>query len=89
MSDHPQITLERMMHLRHLKQAEQHIAQGERHIAKQEDLVLKLFRRGYNTATARNLLDNFYALQAEHIRHRDRILKQLVHSAPIWRIELV
>jgi hypothetical protein len=76
MSEYPQIA-DRAMHLRHLAEAEQHVAQGKRHIAEQEDRLAELKRRGYDTTTARELLDNFYALQEQHVQHRDRILKVL------------
>jgi hypothetical protein len=65
------------MHLRHLEQAEQHVALGKRHIAEQEDRIAELAKRGYDTTTARELLDNFHALQVQHIQHHDRILKEL------------
>jgi hypothetical protein len=69
--------MDRAMQFRHLEQAERHIAQGERHIAEQEERVADLARLGADTAEARKLLDNFYASQAQHIQHRDRILKEL------------
>jgi hypothetical protein len=68
------------MRLSHLKQAEQHVAEGERHIAEQEARVAELLKRGHKTATAQQLLHNFYALQAEHIQHRDRLLKELAQD---------
>ena len=67
----------REMNSRHLAEAELHIAQGVRHIAEQEDRIKNLARHNQDTTEARKLLDNFYASQALHIQHRDRILKQL------------
>ncbi|MGX9427994.1 hypothetical protein [Bradyrhizobium sp. LeoA1S1] len=69
--------MDREMHKRLLEQAERHVAQGQRHIAEQEERVAELARLGADTTEARKLLDNFYASQAQHIRHRDRILKEL------------
>jgi ferritin len=69
--------MDRAMELRHLEQAERHIAEGEQHIAEQEDRIADLARMGADTTKARKLLDNFYASQAQHIQHRDRILKEL------------
>jgi ferritin len=69
--------MDRAMELRHLEQAERHIAEGEQHIAEQEDRIADLARMGADTTEARKLLDNFYASQAQHIQHRDRILKEL------------
>ena len=69
--------MNRAMQLRHLEEAERHIFQGERHIAEQEERVADLARLGANTTEARTLLNLFYATQAQHIQHRDRILKEL------------
>ena len=69
--------MDRAMQLRHLEEAERHIAEGDRHIAEQEQRVADLARYGQNTTEARKLLDNVYAVQAQHIQHRDRILKVL------------
>jgi hypothetical protein len=68
---------DRAMQIRHLAQAERHVLQGEKHIAGQEQLIAELARHGHNTAQASELLDSFYAIQALHIQHRDRILKEL------------
>lgn len=65
------------MQLRHLEEAERHIAQGARHIAEQEERIRGMLRRGGNADEAQKLLDNFHASQAQHIQHRDRILKEL------------
>lgn len=65
------------MQLRHLEEAERHIAQGLRHIADQERLVADLERNRYDTAQARRLLENFHATQAQHVAHRDHVLREL------------
>jgi ferritin len=65
------------MQIRHLEQAERHIAQGEGHIAEQENRIAKLARLGADTTEAQKLLNNFFANQIEHVRHHERILKEL------------
>jgi hypothetical protein len=65
------------VHIRYLEQAERHVAQAERHIADQEERVLHLARAGHSVASARKLLDNFYASQALLIQHRDQIRAEL------------
>jgi len=65
------------MQVRHLEQAERHIAQGERHIAEQEERIEELAHRGQNLPEAKKLLESFYASQALHIQHRERIRKEL------------
>ena len=65
------------MELRHLEQAERHIAEGVRLIAEQEERIADLARLGADTTEAKKLLDNFYAIQIQHIQHRDRIVKEL------------
>jgi len=65
------------MQLRHLEEAERHVSQGERHIAEQEERIAVLARLGADMTEARTLLNNFNATLAQHIQHRDRILKEL------------
>ena len=65
------------MQLRHLEEAERHVAQGQRHIAEQGERIEHFARLGANTAEARTLLKLFYATQVQHLRHRDRILREL------------
>lgn len=65
------------MHLRHLAEAERHIASGIEHISKQELCIADLDYRGQDSTLARSLLQTFCFLQAEHIAHRDRILREL------------
>jgi hypothetical protein len=65
------------MQLSHLELATRHVAQGERHIAAQEDRIADLARLGADTTMAQQLLNNFFALQIQHIQHRDRIREEL------------
>ena len=65
------------MQLRHLAEAERHIASGLDHISRQELLIADLDHRGQDSTVARSLLRTFGLLQAEHIAHRDRILREL------------
>jgi hypothetical protein len=69
--------MDRVMQLRHLEEAERHITQGVRHISEQKQRIADFVRLGYDTTEARKLLDNFYATQAQHLQHRDRIRAQL------------
>jgi hypothetical protein len=72
--------MDREMLQKRLEEAERHVAQGRRHIAEQEERVAGLARLGADMTEARKLLDNFYASQAQHIQHRDRILADLKDS---------
>ncbi|MBO4227573.1 hypothetical protein [Bradyrhizobium neotropicale] len=69
--------MDRNIQLRHLEQAEQHVRRGEKHIADQEQRIADLELLGHNTKSARSLLQTFRLVQAEHVAHRDRILKAL------------
>jgi hypothetical protein len=70
-------TMPYAMRRQYLEQAERHVAQGERHIATQKLIVSDLARLGHDTTQARKLLENFYASQVQHIRHRDRLRREL------------
>jgi hypothetical protein len=61
----------------HLALAEKNVALGERHIERQEELVAELDRDGHDTRRALELLATFRRSQAEHIAHRDLLLKGL------------
>ena len=74
------VCLMREMLQRHLEEAERHVTQGERHIAQQEERVAEFARLRADMTEARKLLDNFYAIQVQHIQHRDRILAELKNS---------
>ena len=66
----------RLVH-HHLAEAERHVALGERHIAEQEERIARLARQGHDTTVAQRLLNSFFALQLQHIQHRDRIRNML------------
>ncbi|WP_247973424.1 hypothetical protein [Bradyrhizobium sp. 195] len=65
------------MQLRHLEEARRHVAQGERHIAEQEERIERLAMHGADLTGAKKLLENFYTTQMLHVRHRERILREL------------
>ena len=65
------------MELHDLREAERHVVEGERHIAEQEARLAEIDRDGHDTTQARRLLDNFRAVQTQHVAHRDFILKRL------------
>ena len=67
----------RNMQLRHLAEAEQHIALGMQHISHQELRLAKFDLRGHDSTLARFLLEAFRITQAQHITHRDHILREL------------
>jgi hypothetical protein len=67
----------RAMHLRHLQEVERWLAEGERHISEQEQRIATLRRDGHDATRAESLLEVFYQTQAQHISHRDMILKEL------------
>ena len=69
--------MDRKIQLAHLEEAERHVAQGERHIVEQENRIADLDRYGHDTAQARRLLETFRFVQAEHVAHRNHILKAL------------
>ena len=69
--------MDRLMHLRHLEEADSHIALGERLIAQQERRLADLAQHGHDTTIAKKLLWNFLNTQEEVRGHRERILKHL------------
>jgi hypothetical protein len=69
--------MDREMQLRHLEQADRHIAEGKRHIAEQEERIADVACLGADVTEAKKLLENLYFTQAQHIQHRDRILREL------------
>src|SRR3974390_1172780 len=73
--------MDREMELAHLAIAEKAVAQGEQHILKQEARVAELDRDGHDTVQALATLAIFRKNQAEHVAHRDLILKMLQHDA--------
>jgi hypothetical protein len=69
--------MDRETELRHLAEAERHVAQGEHHIAEQEARIAELDRNGNHTTHASRLLENFGAVQEQHIQHCNFILQKL------------
>ena len=69
--------MDRTMQLQHLAQSEQHIARGAKHILNQELRIEDLDRRGRDSTLARSLLETFRLIQAQHIAHRDHIIREL------------
>ena len=69
--------MDRRMELDHLAVAERAVVLGERHIAREERMIADLDRDGHDTTQARALLATYRLTQAEHIAHRNRILKML------------
>jgi hypothetical protein len=72
--------MNRAIKLAHLAKAEKNVVEGERHIGHQERLVAELDRDGHDTSAALALLATFRRSQAEHIAHRDHLLKELQSS---------
>jgi len=69
--------MDRPMQLRHLEEAERHVVRGERLISEQKLRIANLERDGHDSTTARELLETYRALQDEHLKNRDRIIKEL------------
>jgi hypothetical protein len=69
--------MDRKIQMMHLAVAERHVAEGERHILEQEQRVADLDWKGRETLLARRQLQNFRDLQAQHVGHRDHILRKL------------
>ena len=70
-------SMDRSMEFRHLAEAERHIMLGAQHISKQELCIADLEVHGHDSTLARSLLETFRLTQAEHVAHRDRILREL------------
>lgn len=74
--------MNRKMELDHLAIAERAVAAGERHIEREERMIADLDRAGHDTKQARETLATFRLMQAEHVAHRNRLLKMLQPTAP-------
>jgi len=72
--------MDREMTVAHLAVAKRNVAQGERHIEHQEQIVSDLDRHGHDTAEALALLETFRHSKAEHVAHRDFLLRELQGS---------
>jgi len=64
--------------LRHLAEAERHIDAGARCVATQRSVVAKLDEIGRDTTRSRALLARFEDIQNEFVRHREKILRELL-----------
>ena len=79
------------MELNHLALAESAVLQGEGHIAREEQMISDLERGGHDTKLALETLANYRRMQAEHVAHRNTLLKLLQQSGycyspdPIFR----
>jgi len=62
---------------KHLAQARRHVTAAERHVANQRDIVAERERDGHDTATSKQLLDQFEQLYRMHVADRDRLEKEL------------
>ncbi|HLZ01085.1 MAG TPA: hypothetical protein VKR55_02925 [Bradyrhizobium sp.] len=69
--------MDRRMALEHLATTEKGIALGERHIAREEQMIADLDRAGADTKLALAVLATYRQTQAEHVAHRNRLLKML------------
>lgn len=72
----------RSMIRQHLTLAREHVAQGEKHVARQREIVAELDRDGHDAALARQLLEQFERVQANHVADRDRLEKELGEEGP-------
>jgi hypothetical protein len=77
----PSKTMDRNMELAHLAIAQKAVADGERHIECQEQRVAELDRDGHDTVQALAILATFRDMQAQHVAHRDLLLKMLRQDA--------
>ncbi len=73
--------MDRKMELDHLAIAEKAVADGELHIAREERAIADLDRAGHDTTLARDTLATFRRSLAEHVAHRDLLLKMLQQDA--------
>ena len=82
--------MDRKMELDHLAIAERAVATGQRHIEREERMIADLERGGHSEdiELARETLTTLRAMQAEHIAHRNLLLKMLQQGGsddPIFR----
>lgn len=69
--------MDRETDLAHFASAEKAVIEGERHIQRQEQVVAELDRDGHDTTEALALLASFWRIQAQHVAHRDFLLRNL------------
>jgi hypothetical protein len=68
---------DRTLILDHLASARRHVAEAERHVAHQREIVAQRERDGHDTATSKQLLDQFEELYRMHVADRDRLEQEL------------
>jgi hypothetical protein len=68
---------DRTLILDHLALARRHVAEAERHVAHQREIVAQTERDGHDTATSKQLLDQFEELYRMHVADRDRLEQEL------------
>jgi len=69
--------MEREMLIEHLSQANRHVAESEMHVERQRNLVENLARDGHDIREHAALLQQFEELLAQHIKERDRLVREL------------
>ena len=81
--------MDRKIELAHFAIAEKAVADGEHHIEREEQMLADLDRAGHDTKQARETLAIFQRMQAEHVAHRNLLLKLLQQQGgspdPIYR----
>ena len=73
--------MDRDMEMAHLVIAEKAVAEGERHIVLEEQRIADLDRHGHDTKLALATLAVFRKMQAEHVAHRNLLVKILGQNA--------
>jgi len=69
--------MNREMLQKHLEQTEGHLAASNKLIADQRALIAGLAQRGFDTASAKGVLDNIEEMRKLHVADRDRLLREL------------
>ncbi len=72
---------DRAMKLERLAEARRHVAEAERHLAHQREVIAQKERGGHDTATSKQLLDQFERTYTMYIAERDRLEKELVEAS--------
>jgi hypothetical protein len=67
----------RTLILDHLASARRHVAEAERHVAHQREIIAQRERDGHDTATSKQLLDQFEELYRMRVADRDRLEQEL------------
>jgi hypothetical protein len=80
-SHYPHRAMDRKMILEHLAQARRHVADGERHLAHEREIIAEKERDGHDTATSKQLLDQFKQIYTMYVAERDRLEEELVEAS--------